>query len=72
VGPGAARSLDHGLPARTPTGGREALGSYRIEPGIENIAYLVMKFPDDFIAHFHFSLAGAREDSSHTIAGARK
>src|SRR5437870_559393 len=35
--------------------GLSALGSCHIEPGIENIAYLVMKFPDDFIAHFHFN-----------------
>src|SRR5207247_8477624 len=32
-----------------------ALGSSHIERGIENIAYLVMLFPDEFIAHFHFN-----------------
>ena len=32
-----------------------ALGSCHIERGIENIAYLVLMFPEEFIAHFHFN-----------------
>jgi len=52
--------------------GVSALGSCHIEPGIENIAYLVMKFPDDFIAHFHFNWLAPVKIRRTLIAGARK
>src|SRR5262249_27153173 len=32
-----------------------AIGSSHIERGIENIAYLILQFPNEFIAHFHFN-----------------
>jgi predicted dehydrogenase len=49
-----------------------ALGSCHIEPGIENIAYLVMRFADDFIAHFHFNWLAPVKIRRTLIAGARK
>lgn len=52
--------------------GVSALGSCHIEPGIENIAYLVMKFEDDFIAHFHFNWLAPVKIRRTLIAGARK
>jgi predicted dehydrogenase len=52
--------------------GVSALGSCHIEPGIENIAYLVMKFSDDFIAHFHFNWLAPVKIRRTLIAGARK
>src|SRR5437870_8004677 len=52
--------------------GVSALGSCHIEPDIENIAYLVMKFPDDFIAHFHFNWLAPVKIRRTLIAGARK
>jgi predicted dehydrogenase len=52
--------------------GVSALGSCHIEPGIENIAYLVMRFADDFIAHFHFNCLAPLKIRRTLIAGARK
>ena len=52
--------------------GVSALGSCHIEPGIENIAYLVMKFADDFIAHFHFNWLAPVKIRRTLIAGTRK
>lgn len=52
--------------------GVSALGSCHIEPGIENIAYLVMKFADDFIAHFHFNWLAPVKIRRTLIAGDRK
>jgi predicted dehydrogenase len=52
--------------------GLSALGSCHIEPGIENIAYMVMKFDDDFIAHFHFNWLAPVKIRRTLIAGARK
>ncbi len=52
--------------------GLSALGSCHIEPGIENIAYMVMKFADDFIAHFHFNWLAPVKIRRTLIAGARK
>lgn len=49
-----------------------AIGSCHIEPGIENIAYLVMAFPDDFIAHFHFNWLAPVKIRRTLIAGSRK
>jgi len=52
--------------------GLSALGSCHIEPGIENIAYMVMKFDDDFIAHFHFNWLAPVKIRRTLIAGTRK
>lgn len=52
--------------------GVSALGSCHIEPGIENIAYLVMRFADDFIAHFHFNWLAPVKIRRTLLAGARK
>jgi predicted dehydrogenase len=52
--------------------GVSALGSCHIEPNIENIAYLVMRFADDFIAHFHFNWLAPVKIRRTLIAGARK
>jgi predicted dehydrogenase len=52
--------------------GVSALGSCHIEPGIENIAYLVMRFADDFIAHFHFNWLAPVKIRRTLIAGAGK
>jgi predicted dehydrogenase len=49
-----------------------ALGSCHIEQGIENIAYLMMHFPDDFIAHFHFNWLAPVKIRRTLIAGSRK
>jgi len=49
-----------------------AVGSCHIEPGIENIAYLLMHFPDDFIAHFHFNWLAPVKIRRTLIAGSRK
>src|SRR5207245_2128555 len=52
--------------------GVSALGSCHIEPGIENIAYLIMKFADDFIAHFHFNWLAPVKIRHTLIAGSSK
>jgi len=52
--------------------GVSALGSCHIERGIENIAYLVLKFPNDFIAHFHFNWLAPVKIRRTLIAGSRK
>ena len=52
--------------------GLSAIGSCHIEPGIENIAYLIMKFPDDFIAHFHFNWLAPVKIRHTLIAGSSK
>jgi predicted dehydrogenase len=49
-----------------------ALGSCHIEQGIENIAYLILLFPGDFIAHFHFNWLAPVKIRRTLIAGARK
>jgi predicted dehydrogenase len=49
-----------------------AIGSCHIEPGIENIAYLMMHFDDDFIAHFHFNWLAPVKIRRTLIAGSRK
>jgi len=48
------------------------LGSSHIERGIENIAYLVMLFPDEFIAHFHFNWLAPVKIRRTMIAGSSK
>src|SRR5258706_5367227 len=49
-----------------------AIGSCHIERGIENIAYLIMHFGDDFIAHFHFNWLPPVKIRRTLIAGSRK
>ncbi|HSQ25460.1 MAG TPA: Gfo/Idh/MocA family oxidoreductase [Pyrinomonadaceae bacterium] len=49
-----------------------ALGSCHIERGIENIAYLVLLFPDQFIAHFHFNWLAPVKIRRTMIAGSSK
>jgi predicted dehydrogenase len=49
-----------------------ALGSCHIESGIENIAYLVLLFPDQFIAHFHFNWLAPVKIRRTLIAGSSK
>src|SRR6202171_433695 len=49
-----------------------AIGSCHIERGIENIAYLIMHFGDDFIAHFHFTWLAPVKIRRTLIAGSRK
>ncbi|PYS24670.1 MAG: oxidoreductase [Acidobacteria bacterium] len=52
--------------------GLSAIGSCHIEEGIENIAYLIMKFPGDFIAHFHFNWLAPVKIRHTLIAGSSK
>ena len=49
-----------------------ALGSCHIENGIENIAYLVLMFPGEFIAHFHFNWLAPVKIRRTLIAGSSK
>jgi len=49
-----------------------AVGSCHIEQGIENIAYLLLHFADDFIAHFHFNWLAPVKIRHTLIAGSRK
>ncbi len=52
--------------------GLSAIGSCHIEKGIENIAYLIVKFRDDFIAHFHFNWLAPVKIRHTLIAGSSK
>jgi predicted dehydrogenase len=52
--------------------GLSAIGSCHIERGIENIAYLMMHFPGDFIAHFHFNWLAPVKIRRTMIAGSSK
>ena len=52
--------------------GVSAIGSCHIEPGIENIAYLMLLFSDDFIAHFHFNWLAPVKIRRTLLAGSRK
>jgi predicted dehydrogenase len=49
-----------------------ATGSCHIERGIENIAYVMLKFSDPFIAHFHFNWLSPVKVRHTLIAGSRK
>ncbi len=49
-----------------------ATGSCHIKKGIENIAYLMLRFPDEFIAHFHFNWLSPVKVRHTLIAGSRK
>ena len=49
-----------------------ATGSCHIEPGIENIAYLMLRFADDFIAHFHFNWLAPVKIRRALLGGSKK
>jgi predicted dehydrogenase len=49
-----------------------ASGSCHIERGIENIAYVMLRFPEEFIAHFHFNWLSPVKIRRTLIAGSRK
>ncbi|HEX8070901.1 MAG TPA: Gfo/Idh/MocA family oxidoreductase [Pyrinomonadaceae bacterium] len=49
-----------------------ATGSCHIEQGIENIAYVMLRFADQFIAHFHFNWLAPVKLRRALIAGSRK
>ena len=49
-----------------------ATGSSHIEQGIENIAYVMLRFADSFIAHFHFNWLSPVKIRRTLIAGSRK
>jgi predicted dehydrogenase len=49
-----------------------AIGSCHIEQGIENIAYVMLRFADEFIAHFHFNWLSPVKIRRTLIAGTRK
>jgi predicted dehydrogenase len=49
-----------------------ATGSCHVKPGIENIAYVMLHFDDEFIAHFHFNWLSPVKIRRTLIAGSRK
>ncbi len=49
-----------------------AIGSCHIERGIENIAYVMLRFSDEFIAHFHFNWLAPVKIRRTLLAGSRK
>jgi predicted dehydrogenase len=49
-----------------------ATGSCHVERGIENIAYVMLRFPDEFIAHFHFNWLSPVKIRRTLIAGSKK
>src|SRR5918997_172004 len=56
---------------RTPTA-LTATGSCHIEPGIENIAYVQLRFDDSLIANFHFNWLSPVKIRRTLIAGSRR
>ena len=50
----------------------ERIEMCHIQPSIENIAYLIMHFADDFIAHFHFKWLAPVKIRRTMIAGSSK
>ncbi|MFN2480565.1 MAG: Gfo/Idh/MocA family protein [Pyrinomonadaceae bacterium] len=52
--------------------GVTAIGSCHVKPGVENIAYMMLLFPDEFIAHFHFNWLAPVKIRRTLIAGTRK
>jgi predicted dehydrogenase len=52
--------------------GLSAIGSCHIAPGIENIAYVMLKFADEFIAHFHFNWLAPVKIRRTLLAGSKK
>jgi predicted dehydrogenase len=49
-----------------------AVGSCHIKQGIENIAYVLLRFPNDLIAHFHFNWLSPVKIRHTLIAGSSK
>lgn len=49
-----------------------ATGSRHVEANLENIAYLLLKFEDSFIAHFHFNWLSPVKIRRTLIAGSRR
>jgi predicted dehydrogenase len=49
-----------------------ATGSCHVERGIENIAYVMLRFPGEFIAHFHFNWLSPVKIRRTLIAGSRR
>lgn len=49
-----------------------ATGSCHIAPGIENIAYVMLHFADEFIAHFHFNWLAPVKIRRTLLAGSKK
>lgn len=49
-----------------------AIGSCHVKKGIENIAYVLLQFPEEFIAHFHFNWLSPVKIRHTLIAGSRK
>lgn len=49
-----------------------AIGSSHINPNIENVAYVVCKFDDEFIAHYHFNWLSPVKIRQTLIAGSKK
>jgi predicted dehydrogenase len=49
-----------------------AIGSSHIAPDIENVAYVICKFDDEFIAHFHFNWLAPVKIRQMLIAGSKK
>ncbi|HEY0545775.1 MAG TPA: Gfo/Idh/MocA family oxidoreductase [Pyrinomonadaceae bacterium] len=49
-----------------------ATGSCHIERGIENIAYVMLRFSDEFIAHFHFNWLSPVKIRRTLLAGSSK
>lgn len=49
-----------------------AIGSCHIADGIENIAYVMLKFADEFIAHFHFNWLAPVKIRRTLLAGSKK
>jgi predicted dehydrogenase len=49
-----------------------ATGSCHIEKGIENIAYVMLRFADEFMAHFHFNWLSPVKIRQTLLAGSRK
>jgi predicted dehydrogenase len=49
-----------------------AVGSCHIKRGIENIAYVLLRFPNELLAHFHFNWLSPVKIRHTLIAGSRK
>jgi predicted dehydrogenase len=49
-----------------------AVGSCHIKEGIENIAYVILQFSDQFMAHFHFNWLSPVKIRHTLLAGSRK
>jgi predicted dehydrogenase len=49
-----------------------AVGSCHIKEGIENIAYVILQFSDEFMAHFHFNWLSPVKIRHTLLAGSRK